>query len=77
MPSYDYYLITSNRYQLIGEEERACGNDKKWSFAPPECKCVACPILSLDNGRIETADENKVSPRFLNHNFNLSMMKHD
>ncbi|KAL5247537.1 hypothetical protein ACHWQZ_G019426 [Mnemiopsis leidyi] len=51
---------TSCRYQLIGESERTCTNNQQWSYAPPECKCVSCPVLSLDNGKIETADENKV-----------------
>ena len=53
-------LFLFPRYQLIGESERTCTNNQQWSHAPPECKCISCPILALDNGRIETADENKV-----------------
>jgi len=54
------YKCIDDRYQLIGESVRTCTNNKQWTYAPPECKCLSCPILSLLNGRIETADENKV-----------------
>ncbi|XP_063693825.1 sushi, von Willebrand factor type A, EGF and pentraxin domain-containing protein 1-like isoform X1 [Bolinopsis microptera] len=54
------YKCKDDRYHLMGEDIRTCTNNKQWTYAPPECKCVSCPVLSLLNGIIETADENVV-----------------